>query len=96
MQNGTNRQIEELEFKIDEIRRAKEQLVEVSRNISKLMGDIKSKASGDILQALEREQSSTLDELYISFEDRFRGERGDIKERQSYYLPILKDVLDGR
>jgi len=96
LQNGTNRQIEELEFKIDEIRRAKEQLVEVSRNISKLMGDIKSKASGDILQALEREQSSTLDELYISFEDRFRGERGDIKERQSYYLPILKDVLDGR
>ena len=48
-----------------------------------------------------REQDSyLLDALYVSLEDHFRGDRGDIKERLEIYLPYLNqagittDVLD--
>jgi SAM-dependent methyltransferase len=50
------------------------------------------------LQAMEDEH--LLDPLYASFEDQFRGDREEIKDRLRVYLPILKtgsivkDVLD--
>jgi O-antigen chain-terminating methyltransferase len=34
---------------------------------------------------------SRYDSLYLAFEDAFRGTREDIKERQSIYLPLLKE-----
>ncbi len=40
-----------------------------------------------------KENDRFLDDFYISFEDRFRGSREDIKERQSYYLPIVESVI---
>ncbi len=46
-----------------------------------------------MLEEIKREQNHYLDDLYISFEDRFRGSREDIKERQSYYLPIVESVI---
>lgn len=36
-----------------------------------------------------------LDALYVSFEDRFRGTREDIKERAKVYLPYIKGVNAG-
>lgn len=42
-------------------------------------------------EGLRRTQEHLLDDLYVSFEDRFRGTREDIKRRQEFYLPILAE-----
>jgi O-antigen chain-terminating methyltransferase len=36
-----------------------------------------------------------LDSFYLSFENRFRGQRSDIKERVRFYLPFLRDAQAG-
>jgi O-antigen chain-terminating methyltransferase len=36
-----------------------------------------------------------LDAFYLSFENRFRGSRADIKERIRFYLPILREAAAG-
>lgn len=36
--------------------------------------------------------SSSLDSFYLQFENRFRGTRGEIAERQKFYIPILEDI----
>ena len=37
----------------------------------------------------------SLDDLYVAFEDRFRGARDEIKERQAAYLPLLRECGAG-
>lgn len=44
------------------------------------------------LQALAQEERRHLDALYASFEDQFRGDREDVKERLRFYLPFLKEA----
>jgi SAM-dependent methyltransferase len=40
--------------------------------------------------AVQAEDDHALDDLYLAFEDRFRGTRADIKTRQRVYLPHLR------
>ena len=40
-----------------------------------------------------QEEDHLLDAMYVSFEDRFRGTRQDIKERVKIYLPDVKKAL---
>lgn len=40
--------------------------------------------------AVMQHQSSVPDSFYLAFENRFRGDAQTIRERQSYYLPILE------
>jgi len=44
------------------------------------------------LEALTKEGDGILDALYVSFEDRFRGTRADIKDRQKVYLQYIKEA----
>ncbi|MFT3791168.1 MAG: methionine biosynthesis protein MetW [Rudaea sp.] len=39
--------------------------------------------------------SARFDKLYFAFEQRFRGSREDIRQRLSYYLPLLRDSAVG-
>jgi 2-polyprenyl-3-methyl-5-hydroxy-6-metoxy-1,4-benzoquinol methylase len=41
------------------------------------------------------QQDRLLDPLYVAFEDRFRGSRADIKQRQSVYLDLLRQAGAG-
>ncbi len=41
--------------------------------------------------AVQAEDDHALDGLYLQFEDRFRGSRADIKQRQRVYLPRLRE-----
>jgi O-antigen chain-terminating methyltransferase len=43
-----------------------------------------------VVDAVTRETAHLLDPLYLSFEDRYRGTRTDIKERQRIYLSHVK------
>ncbi len=45
--------------------------------------------------AVEAEDDHALDALYVAFEDRFRGTRATIKQRQLVYLPRLRDAGAG-
>jgi SAM-dependent methyltransferase len=47
------------------------------------------------VQQLAKEASHTQDPRYVEFEDRFRGSRGEIRERLQVYLPILREDLSG-
>jgi O-antigen chain-terminating methyltransferase len=89
--------IQELEFRIREINRAKESLKEIENNLNTLINNIKENTLNEnksiIINRLEDEIQHSLDSLYISFEDKFRGSRENIKNRQKYYLPIIKDIL---
>jgi O-antigen chain-terminating methyltransferase len=42
--------------------------------------------------ALVSREAEILDSLYLAFEDIYRGSRGEIKERQSVYLPLLRSA----
>jgi O-antigen chain-terminating methyltransferase len=93
LKNITNNNLKELEFKIKEIQRAKEALKEIDIGLNKLLNNIKDRQKDIKIEELENERRHLLDTLYISFEDRFRGSREDIKKRQSYYLPMVQSVL---
>jgi SAM-dependent methyltransferase len=57
---------------------------------SVLRSDSASSGEDRVAQAAAREKSHLLDPLYLSFEDRYRGTRAEIKERQRFYVPRLK------
>jgi SAM-dependent methyltransferase len=38
---------------------------------------------------------ASLDSFYLSFEDRFRGERSEIKDRMAFYLPFIRNAKAG-
>jgi O-antigen chain-terminating methyltransferase len=45
--------------------------------------------------AMLTEEDHQLDAMYASFEDEFRGTRTDIRQRQSIYLPYIREVNAG-
>ena len=49
----------------------------------------------DQLETFLREETHILDPLYISFEDRFRGTRADIKLKLTEYLPMVREAEAG-
>ena len=46
--------------------------------------------------AMLAEEDHQLDAMYASFEDQFRGTRADIRQKQSIYLPYIRDAKAGR
>jgi SAM-dependent methyltransferase len=71
-------------------------IVEHKRGLENLELVLRS-ATGSSLEdrvadAVTCEASHLLDPLYLSFEDRYRGTRTDIKERQRVYLERVKDA----
>ena len=49
-------------------------------------------SSNDGLQILTGEGDGLPDAMYVSFEDRFRGARDEVKQRQQSYLPYVKEA----
>jgi len=46
------------------------------------------------LENMLTEEDHLLDAMYLTFEDRFRGTRGDIKERLKTYLPYIEQLSE--
>lgn len=95
-QNNVQKQ---LELYMSDVNNAKSYLREVESNLKSLMTNIENSIDGKevldkkMFQETLAETEHFLDSFYISFEDKFRGSREDIKQRQEYYLPLVKDVL---
>ncbi len=47
------------------------------------------------LQTFVTEKGHLLDSLYVTFEDKFRGSREEIKDHLAVYLPLLKEAAAG-
>jgi 2-polyprenyl-3-methyl-5-hydroxy-6-metoxy-1,4-benzoquinol methylase len=70
------------------------------RRLSLILGEVRSfiahgAAAEPALARIETHQAELLDPLYVAFEDRFRGSRADIKQRQSVYLDMLRQAGAG-
>jgi O-antigen chain-terminating methyltransferase len=66
------------------------------RRVAVLLEEAGKLASGDFdqrsAQVFTDEREHLQDAHYVSFEDKFRGSREDIKERLRVYLPVIKDA----
>lgn len=98
--NKFNELTKQVNLYAQEINVAKSYLREVESNLNDLiskaqssMTDSSSRDDNSMLSAIIEEKEHMLDPLYIAFEDKFRGSRADIKQRQEYYLPLVRDVI---
>jgi 2-polyprenyl-3-methyl-5-hydroxy-6-metoxy-1,4-benzoquinol methylase len=59
---------------------------------SEIRTTFEHKSNQELLNAVLKEEEHILDDLYVSFEDRFRGSRSQIKDRQVTYLPLINEI----
>jgi hypothetical protein len=79
--------------------RNRAELLDQSRRLGLLLADVRRRLdapfASDEAARLEAPDDHRLDPLYVAFEDRFRGSRPDIRERQRAHLPLLREVNAG-
>ena len=105
VKSQTDAQLQQLllgqEQTLDKVATQQRELMTQGRTLSILLEEIKQNASGvpkpDLSPIAAAEEAHLLDGLYASFEEKFRGKRDEILERQQVYLPILKnaEITDG-
>ncbi|MDX9786212.1 MAG: methyltransferase domain-containing protein [Desulfobacterales bacterium] len=73
-------------------------LLDMQRRIQLLLEETRKRLPAPIsteqMNTLLTEEDHFQDALYVSFEDRFRGTREDIKGRVKVYLPYIKNALE--
>ena len=74
------------------LRDQEQRLSLVLEDLRRLAAD---RGATEIAERAETAQADLLDPLYVAFEDRFRGARADIKQRQRVYLDVLRDAGAG-
>jgi SAM-dependent methyltransferase len=98
--NSTASLTRQMEERIEQLLRQQKQtrieLVMQERRLALLLEDAQASSQGTfnqpLVQRMMNEETHLLDALYASFEDQFRGEREEVRERLRVYLPILKDA----
>ncbi len=70
------------------------------RRLSLILGEIRGWMAHGLeagsAAAVQDHQDGLLDPLYVAFEDRFRGSRAEIKQRQAVYLDLLREAGAGQ
>jgi len=95
------REIESIFLQIDEvnkeIRRNKLNVIDQERRLLLLLEEARKRLpepiSTEQINNMLREEDHIMDAMYVSFQDRFRGTREDIKERQRIYLPYIQRAI---
>jgi hypothetical protein len=84
---------------LNKIREQKLELLNLQLSFRKFLEkaeiSLKSPSCSEKIKSLESEENHLLDAMYVSFEDRFRGTREDIKNRLSVYLPYIEQTKVG-
>ena len=70
------------------VARNRQEVVDQQRRIGLMLNALRDRVPA----AVAAEDDHALDGLYLEFEDRFRGTRADIKQRQCVYVPRLRDA----
>jgi SAM-dependent methyltransferase len=77
----------------------KRTLLDQQGRVARLLEQVEDRLPGPMsrqqMQAMVSEKDHLLDAVYAAFEDRFRGSREDIKERQKIYLPWIEQAGAG-
>jgi SAM-dependent methyltransferase len=72
----------------------RQEVIDQERRISLILEAVRRRPEL-MPEALRVQDEHAIDDLYVAFEDRFRGTRSDIKERLRFYLPILAESQAG-
>ena len=79
--------------------RNRAELLDQSRRLGLLLADVRRRLgqpfAPEDAARLEEADDHRLDPLYVAFEDRFRGSRADIRDRQRVHLPLLREANAG-
>jgi SAM-dependent methyltransferase len=71
-------------------------VLDQQRRLFILLEEIRKKhietSSSPAIDTILAEEDSMLDAMYVSFEDRYRGTRTEIKKRLETYLPIIEEI----
>jgi SAM-dependent methyltransferase len=82
-----------------QIRDHKSNILDQQRRLSMLLEEARKRLpepiSNQQIENMVTEEDHLLDAFYVSFEDRFRGTREDIKRRVAIYLPVVNEVKAG-
>ena len=100
---ANNEQIQGITSQIREILRQtrdhKLNILDQQRRLKLLLEEARKRLpepfSGEQLENLVSEEDHLHDAMYVSFEDQFRGTRGDIKKRLGVYLPYMEKAGAG-
>ena len=80
----------------NELREQKILILDQQRRLSVLLESLRKQApkslSKEQMTTVIAEEDTFLDAMYVSFEDRYRGTRHDIKKRQEVYLPYIEEI----
>ena len=83
---------------IEQIRDYKLNILDMERRVQLLLEEARKRfpepMSHGELEVFANEEDHLLDAMYVSFEERFRGTREDIKERIRVYLPHVKKAAE--
>ena len=84
-------EIRQVELKIQEHKRS---LLDQQRRLGLLLEEARKRLPAPLdqeqLATFAGEVDHLLDAMYVTFEDRFRGDRADIKQRVTVYLPVIE------
>jgi SAM-dependent methyltransferase len=82
-----------------QLRDHKLNILDQQRRLSFLLEEARKRfpepMSTEQIRNIAKEEDQILDAMYVSFEDQFRGTRGDIKGRQKIYLPYVQKAGAG-
>jgi O-antigen chain-terminating methyltransferase len=90
----TQQMQERLEQLLRQQKQTRTELVMQERRLTLLLEEAREGRAAHLnqplVQSMANEEDHLLDALYASFEDQFRGEREEVKDRLRVYLPILR------
>lgn len=84
---------------MNQIRDQRLNLIDQGRRLGLILEEARKRLpetiSAQQIENMVAEEDHLLNAMYVGFEDKFRGTRQDIKERQKIYLPFLKSAGAG-
>lgn len=107
IQNNLNNQIEQLSQKnlllnnkvqnyMEDLILTRRFIVNTQKDLQNLVLNAKQQISiknQPLIQEIISLENKQLESFYIAFENKFRGSRADIKQRQAYYLPYIQAII---
>ncbi|WP_192499414.1 methyltransferase domain-containing protein [Skermanella pratensis] len=74
-------------------------VLDQERRVNRFLAEARARLPGeplgaDQIERMVRDKDDADDTAYLEFEDQFRGTRAEIKERQRFYLPFVRQTVD--